>query len=138
DEKTVPGVQAFALFQRSQAILQHILDIKRPQRRWDEHPVVKPSQRLNIHSVEILDGRMVTTESLLRPICPVKSAGFKFLEVEIECARHGSCVKPSISRDLGNSKCRETRQRGVVQAWSTFAAIPSRFPFSFGIEYGRR
>ena len=30
NEKTVPGVQAFSLFQSSQAILQHILDIKRP------------------------------------------------------------------------------------------------------------
>ena len=53
DEETVPGVQASSLFQSSQAILQHILDIKRPERCWDEHPAVKPAQRLNIQRVEI-------------------------------------------------------------------------------------
>ena len=30
DEKPKPGVQGFSLFQRSKAILQHILDIERP------------------------------------------------------------------------------------------------------------
>ncbi|MCX6907856.1 MAG: hypothetical protein NTY01_07425, partial [Verrucomicrobia bacterium] len=88
-EKTLPGVQAFSLFQNSKAILQHILDIKRPQRWRDEHPVIKRSKLSNRHVIEILDGRMVTPQNSLGPFGPVKSAGLQFLKIEIERFCHG-------------------------------------------------
>ena len=43
NEETVAGVEALSLFQDGKAVLQHILNIKGPERCGDEHPVVKPS-----------------------------------------------------------------------------------------------
>ena len=40
NEQPVPGIQAFSLFQSRQTILQHVLDIKRPECGGDEHPLI--------------------------------------------------------------------------------------------------
>jgi hypothetical protein len=42
--------------------------------------------------------------SLLGPLGPLKGAGLKFFQVEIERFGHGSSVDSSISRQLGQSK----------------------------------
>ena len=89
NEKTAPGIQAFPLVQNNETIFQHILDVKRPQRWWDEHPVIKRSQLLNNRIAEFRDGRMVVPESSLSPLVPMKSPGPKFLQVEIKCFSHG-------------------------------------------------
>ena len=114
DEKTVTLVQAFSLFQSSHAILQHILDIKRPERWRDEHPVVKRSQLLSNGTVKIRGRCVITTKRILSPFRPVKSTGFEFCQVEIECCSHDSSVESSISRHLGKSKRREAWQGGAT------------------------
>ena len=48
DQKLVTGIQSLSLFQNGQAVFEHILNIKWPEGIWDEHPVVKLLQLLNI------------------------------------------------------------------------------------------
>jgi hypothetical protein len=48
-EQPVPGVQVFPLFQNRQAIFQHILDIERPERGRDEHPLDKVAAAIHRH-----------------------------------------------------------------------------------------
>jgi len=70
----------FVLFQGRQAILQYILDVKRPERGGDEHPIVEAAQVLyggriqsGCHSMTPADGR-------LGPISPVKGLDAEFFK----------------------------------------------------------
>lgn len=89
------------------AISQHILDVKRPECCGNEHPTVKPLQLLNDQIIEIRNDSMVTPENFLRPLRPVKSAGFELVQVEIKGFGHGSSVESNISRQMSKSKFRE-------------------------------
>ena len=88
NKQSVPGIEGFSFFQSRQAILQHVLNIKRPERGGDEHPLIKSLQRSNRGRVQLCDGSMIMEERFPGPLRPVKSAGLEFFNVKIQGGCH--------------------------------------------------
>ena len=80
----MPGVQAFFLFQNRQAILQHILDVKRPEGNGDEHPIVEATDSFDAGGVQRGGDGMVLADDRLGPISPAIGQGLDFFQIKIE------------------------------------------------------
>jgi len=110
DKEAVAGVEALSIFQSSKAVRQHVVNIEGPKGDWHQHPIVQHSQLLSNPVVELRQRSVITSENLLSPFRSVKSAGFEFSQVEIECSVHNPFAEPSISRGWSESKRREDGQ----------------------------
>ena len=85
----MPGVQPLALFQGGQAIVQHVLDVKRPEGDGDEHPVAQPLQGVRRPAALLAGGRVITPERRRRRIGLAIGAGVELFQVGGERGGHG-------------------------------------------------
>lgn len=96
NEQPVMCVQTFPFFQNGQAILQHILKVKRPERRRHKHPVLKRLQRLNYRRAVFRLRRVIRPENTFRPLRPVIGAGLEFFQVAFESGGHDFYFDPQL------------------------------------------
>lgn len=89
DDEALLSAQAFALFQGSKKVIQHRVDIERPQRQRDENPFVENTQPRRGRILQIWNRIVVAAQSVLGPFRSMIGAGLEFFQIALQGFCHG-------------------------------------------------
>lgn len=92
NDQSVGGAEGLPFFQNLKAIIEHILNVKRPEGGRHKHPIVEATELFDGRGVQFNRHGMIPANCLLGPIGPVKGLGLDFFQVLVEGGRHISTV----------------------------------------------